>query len=134
MVISAQEVVMNRRLIWVVALFIACVGVSKTSAQGKHLTRARMKSIVFEEVDFRAIRFSDAVEYLKKQSVERDPRKKGINVILRLDPARNPEITLHLGKSSMYKVMGLITEVAEYNWRYIGETLVLEPKPKKSTG
>jgi len=125
---------MNRKLIWIVALFIACLSVSESPAQGKYLTRARMKSIVFEEVDFRTIRFSDAVEYLKKESVERDPRKKGINVILKLDPARNPEITLHLGKSSMYKVMTLITDVAEYNWRYIGETLVLEPKPKKKAG
>ena len=122
---------MNRRLIWIVAVFIACVSVSKSPAQGKYLTRARMKSIVFEEVDFRSIRFSDAVEYLKAESADRDPRKKGINIILKLDPEQNPELTLMLGKSSMYKVSSLITDVAEYDWRFIGETLVLEPEPKK---
>lgn len=122
---------MKTRLIWIVAILIACLSVSTGSAQGKYLTRARMKSIVFEKVDFRSIRFSDAVDYLKTESVDRDPRKKGINIILKLDPEQNPEITLLLGKSSMYKIMGLITDVAEYDWRYIGETLVLEPKPKK---
>ncbi len=124
---------MNVKLVWLAVTLAALTLVSDSRADGKYLTRARMKSIVFEEVDFRSIRFSDAVAFLRSESKARDPKKTGVNVILKLDPAQNPQITLLLGKSSMYKVMSLITEVAEYDWRYIGGTLVLEPKPKKGT-
>ncbi len=98
-------------------------------AGGKQLTRARMKSVVLQDVDFREIRFSDAVEFLKQESKEQDPQEKGINLILKLDPKRNPKITMKLGKKSMYEVLTLISDVAGYQWRYIGGTVVLEPKP-----
>jgi hypothetical protein len=120
---------MKKQLVVLLSLVvIACVA----EAAGGSLTLARMKSVILSEVDFREIRFSDAVEFLKEQSREQDPKKRGINILLKLDPNKNPSITLKLGKSTMYQVLTLITEVAEYQWRYIGSMLVLEPIPEET--
>ncbi len=95
---------------------------------GPYEAEARMKTIVFEELDFRAIVFSDAVQYLREQSRARDPCKKGVNLLLKLDPARNPTITLKHGKTTFYQALHMLTAIARYDWRYIGGTLVLEPR------
>ena len=113
----------------VLAVLIFCGMTPASHAGGQHLTRARMKAVVLRDVDFREIRFSDAVAFLKQESKEQDPQEKGINLILKLDPNQDPQITMKLGKKSMYDVLTLISDVAGYQWRFIGGTLILEPKP-----
>lgn len=121
---------MRYGFVCLLAALITCGVARDGHADGKHMTRARMKAVVLQDVDFRGIRFSDAVAFLREESKAQDPNEKGINLILKLDPKQNPEITMKLGKKSMYEVLTLITDVAEYRWRYIGGTLILEPKPE----
>ncbi|MBT3194073.1 MAG: hypothetical protein HN341_16135 [Verrucomicrobia bacterium] len=89
-----------------------------------------MKTVVFQELDFRSISFSDAVEYLRLQSKELDPQEKGINILLKSENGPNPNLSLMLGKTSMHRALKLITDVAGYRWRFIGNMLILEPRPK----
>ena len=121
---------MRYGFICLLAALITCGMASDGHADGKYMTRARMKAVVLQDIDFRGIRFSDAVAFLRAESKAQDPNKKGVNLILKLDPKQNPEITMKLGKKSMYDVLTLITDVAEYQWRYIGGTLILEPRPE----
>jgi hypothetical protein len=105
-------------------------GLAIQAEAGRALVESRMKTIIFEELDFRSISFTNAVEYLRLQSRALDPQKKGINMILKTDGGANPSLSLMLGKTSLYRALKLITEVAEYRWRFIGNTLILEPRPK----
>ena len=79
--------------------------------------------------------FTDAVDYLRHQAKERDPQKKGINIIVKSSGGHNPKLTLQMGKTSLHGVLKTITDIADYRWRFIGDTLILEPippsKPKK---
>jgi hypothetical protein len=88
-----------------------------------------MKTIIFDKIDFRSISFLDAVDYLRHQAKVRDPQKKGINIIVKSGGGHNPKLTLQLGKSSLYRVLKTITDIADYRWRFIGDTLILEPIP-----
>jgi hypothetical protein len=117
-----------------VAVVLCClcaVGVNG----GRAYLEARMKTIIFEKIDFRSIEFSDAVEYLRFQSKELDPQKKGINIILKKEGGQNPKLTLQLGRTSLHRALKTITDIADYRWRFIGNNLMLEPippsKPKK---
>ena len=113
---------------YAVVLMLLC-SVTAPAFAGRALVEARMKTIVFQELDFRSISFTDAVEYLRLQSRELDPHGKGINIILKSEGAANPNLSLMLGKTSMHRALKLITDVAEYRWRFIGNTLILEPNP-----
>jgi len=110
------------------AVILLCLG-SVSVTGGSASTEARMKTIIFEKIDFRSISFADAVDYLRYQAKERDPQKKGINIIVKSGGAENTKLTLQMGKTSLHRVLKTITDIADYRWRFIGDTLILEPIP-----
>ncbi len=117
-----------------IAVVMFCMGVISVNG-GNASAEARMKTIIFEKIDFRSITFLDAVDYLRQQAKERDPQKKGVNIIVKSNGAPNPKLTLQMDKTSLHRVLKTITDIADYRWRFIGDTLILEPippsKPKK---
>jgi len=120
---------------WKLCMAAAALGASIVSPgfADPAMVKARMKSIVFEELDFRSIAFTDAVAFLKQEARARDPKKKGINLILKTEGGANPTLSLMLGKASLYEVLKLITETADYRWCFIGDNLILEPNPQEET-
>lgn len=116
------------------AVILLCLG-SVSVTGGSASTEARMKTIIFEKIDFRSISFVDAVDYLRYQAKELDPQKKGINIIVKTKGGHNPKLTLQMGKTSLHGALKTICDIADYRWRFIGDTLILEPippsKPKK---
>ncbi len=118
---------MKKGLVLMVVTFLMVAG----AFAGRALVEARMKTIIFEKIEFRSIRFSEAIEYLRSKSKELDPQKKCINIILKTQGGQNPKLTLNLGRTTLYTVLKSVTDIAEYRWHYIGNTLILEPIPKK---
>jgi len=120
----------QRQFVVIVGLCLVSV---LSSLAGRSLVETRMKAIIFEELDIRSIAFVDAVEFLRQEARSRDPKKKGVNIILKRGKGPNPTLSLMMGKTTLYKVLRLITDTAQYQWRYIGDTLILEPIPPSSS-
>ena len=116
----------------IVVLALGC-GLAGQAQAGRALVEARMKTIIFPKLDFRAITFVDSVEYLRLTAKELDPEGKGINIILKAKGGANPTLSMMLGKTSLHKALKLVTEIAGYRWRFIGNTLMLEPRPPPPT-
>ena len=112
----------------IVVLALGC-GLAGQAQAGSALVEARMKTIIFPKLDFRTITFVDAVEYLRLNAKELDPRGKGVNIILKSEGGANPKLSMMLGKTSLHKALKLVSEIAGYRWRFIGNTLMLEPRP-----
>jgi hypothetical protein len=128
--LTRENFMKQKQVIVIVGLCMASV---LAAFAGRSSVEARMKTIIFEDLDIRSISFVDAVEFLRQEARSRDPIKKGINIILKRGSGPNPTLSLMMGKTTLYKVLRLITETAEYQWRYIGDTLILEPIPPSTS-
>ena len=115
-----------KSLIFTIAV---CCLMAVPSIGGQLFVEARMKTIIFEEINFRSIQFTDAVDYLREKSKELDPQKKGINIIVKSHNGPNPKLTMKMGKNSLYTILKELSNSAHYRWRFIGNNLILEPIP-----
>jgi len=120
----------------------------------------KMERIIIPEIEFRQANIHDVVDFLNKASVEadkseNDPSRKGINIILNLNPAGGasataapakgdalfpdagtgggggptvPEITFTARYISMLSAMKIITSVAGLRYRVDGNIVMIVPQ------
>jgi hypothetical protein len=125
-VLDFKEVIMRKFMLVVLAVVMVAAAYA-----GQSLVDARMKTIIFDKLEFRSIPFDEIVTYLRDMSKELDQQKRGVSIVLKLDKSRNPKLTLSLGKTTLYTALATVVDMADYRKRYIGNTVILEPIPKK---
>ena len=106
-------------------------------AEARAMTvEARMEAIKIPQIDLRQARIRDAVEFLKKSSIEFDnpqaPQKeKGINLILNLqgmDEAKLALITFSARNISVKDALNALVSAAGLQYRIDGAIVFIEPK------
>lgn len=93
----------------------------------------KMQNIIFPTVDFEGASLEEAIEFLRIKSrdydtVERDPSKRGVNLILR--PGANPssaQISLSLKDVPMSEALRYITELANMKYKVEPYAVVVVP-------
>jgi general secretion pathway protein D len=96
--------------------------ISNTANAGRYLME-KMQRIVFPTVQFQGASIDEAVEFLRIKSkdldtMERDPTKRGVNIILRAGSAPSTaQITLELRDVPMVEALRYITELAGMKYK-----------------
>jgi hypothetical protein len=93
--------------------------VSRSHTQDDQI-RAAMEHIILPEVDFRCAGIRGAFNYLQQQSQERDPQKRGINIVLQLDETpsatdvtpEEPTVTFKARDIGLLEAVKIVTSVA----------------------
>jgi hypothetical protein len=72
-------------------------------SRGAAATLAKAQAMRLAKLEFREASLAEAVEFLRKKSVELDPEKKGLNIVLKAPPNLvQTKITLSLRDVSLY--------------------------------
>jgi len=127
-------------------------GASTEDAARRQKVTAKLKRIVIPQVDFRQAHVSDVVEFLRKASVERDPEKTGVNIVLKIGPRPPPKglddpfseardwlnnpplITFTARQLSLYDTLQLIGQVSNLEIRIMSwGVLVTRPERSKAS-
>ena len=91
-------------------------GVSK----GKAATLAKAKALRLAKLEFHEATVTEAVEFLRRKSVELDPEKKGVNIVLKVPPDRGKaKVTLSLADVPLLDALRYLANLA---------ALVVEPE------
>ncbi|MEM7144910.1 MAG: M56 family metallopeptidase [Verrucomicrobiota bacterium] len=85
-------------------------------------TEAKLKNIVIPSIEFKEVPFTDAVDFLRQQSVKLDvetddPSKKGINVIIRGGELADTPITLKLTNVPLGEALRYLTQLSGTNYK-----------------
>jgi beta-lactamase regulating signal transducer with metallopeptidase domain len=81
----------------------------------------RLSRIVIPVIEFREAYLGEALQFLQAQSVEQDPAKQGVNLILKADvnqAASNPQISLVLKNVPLSEALRYLAELAGMKLRY----------------
>ena len=108
--------------VWLDFLTVEVVRLPRTgaNAKGSAATLARAQGILIPKLEFREASLVDAVDVLRKKSVELDPEKKGLNFVLKAPPnLAQTKITLSLTDVSLYDAARYVANLA---------ALVVEPE------
>ena len=90
----------------------------------------KLQSIILPEINLSKAKVEIVVQYLQQRSIELDPAKKGVNLILKLDgkPADQlPEITFSGKQVSLLDALKVLTQVAGMTYRFDGRLVFIEP-------
>ena len=121
------------------ALALSAVVLLALPASGadKYSIISKMKQTVIPEMSFEDASFSDVVAFLKHVSRELDPTpaKSGVNMILKTKAGEKTRVSFDATDITLYDALRAVTLIAEYEWRFVGSILFIEPEPdeKKPT-
>lgn len=107
-------------------------------SQGAYLTQ-KMQQIIFPQVSFSGATLEEAIEFLRVKSrdldlTERNPEKKGVNIILRAgDAPPSAQITLDLKDVPMAEALRYITELAGMKYKVEPFAVVVVPLSETTT-
>lgn len=99
-----------------------------------------MEHIVIPRVDFRAARLEDVVAFLREASVEHDPTRRGINIVLNIPRERRrsstwaaegaglPLVTFAAGEIDLLQALQTVARVAGLKLRIIDGVVELSPR------
>jgi type II secretory pathway component HofQ len=68
--------------------------------------------IVIPSIEFVEAPLSSVIEFLVKKSLELDPEKKGVNIILQLSDAKPPAITLNLRNVPLLQALKYVAQLS----------------------
>ena len=89
-------------------------------SKGKAATLAKAQGIRIAKLEFREASVTEAVEYLRRKSVELDPQKKGLNIVLKAPPnLEKTKVTLSLTDVPLLDALRYLANLA---------ALVVEPE------
>ncbi len=81
-------------------------------AREKPVGIERLEKIIIPELALRQANIEDVVEFLRKVSVENDPQKVGVTIVLNLQGEKPPLITFSAKQISLFDAFRIITKVA----------------------
>ena len=91
----------------------------------------KLHSIIIPRIEFRYAKLAEVIDFLVFAAQERDPDKKGVNIVL-MDKANTSEITLSLKNVSLHKALGFIAKMADLRIDLEGEVVVLRNSKDKT--
>ena len=83
--------------------------------------------VVLPRVQFQNTPFNEAVDFLRVKSRELDPRKKGLNIVVK--PGGNPDVRITLGLAGLplNEALRYCAQLANYTLSFDGDVAVLTP-------
>lgn len=87
-------------------------------------------AIIIPRVDFRSANLAECVEFLNAKSRELDVAKKGINLVLKNEDAKLPEITLSLSNIPVSVALEYLTRLADFEIETSEHAILLKPAAK----
>ena len=94
----------------------------------KAVVVARMKQIMVPTIDIKPLStLKDAVEILRKASKEYDPRKDGVNIVLKTATGEPVPVVpkIRANNISVYNALDLITGAVGYGFEVKGDSVVI---------
>ena len=93
-------------------------------------TEKKLQSIILPSMSLSNAKVEIVLQFLQQRSIELDPAKKGVNLILKLDgkPADQlSEITFSGKQISLLEALKVVTQVAGMTYRIDGNIVFIEP-------
>lgn len=87
----------------------------------------KARRIILPRVEIQGASITDAVELLRAKSLEFDPAKQGINIILRNEPPSTAEITLSLRDVPLNEALRYVNELAGMQVVWVDDSAFLRP-------
>jgi hypothetical protein len=96
---------------------------------------SKMKRTVIPEMSFKEASFSEVVAFLKQSSRAFDPTsaKTGVNIILKMKAGEKTHVSFDAADITLYDALRAVTLIAEYEWRFVGSILFIEPEPEEKS-
>lgn len=86
---------------------------ARTNSKGAAATLAKAQAIRIPKLEFREASVTEALDYLRRKSVELDPEKKGINIVLKAPPnLAQIKITLSLTDVPLLEAVRYVANLA----------------------
>ena len=106
-----------------------------TEAITQNPTEKKLSSIVIDKFEFQEVSIQMLVDYLGKKSIELDPEKKGVNIVLKLndDMKKNPpKVTITLKGVSLGDAIKYVCTVSNLDYRIEPQVVLISSKDKDS--
>ena len=116
--------------IWLDFLTVDIVPIQRPELKSKILDVA--KAITIPKLDFREATLTEALEFLRSKSRDLDPRKEGINFVLKVPPSFSQvKITISLINVPLLEAVKYITNLASLEFSVEENALVVHPKGER---
>lgn len=84
----------------------------------------KMNSIIIPQVNFSGMELTRVVQTLSELSVEYDPKKEGINIVVLFNPEQNnPRVNISLRNLSLDRILNFVTQQVSFSYD-VGEDAV----------
>ncbi len=103
-----------------------------TPVQPANAFHVKAKQLVLPRVQFKNAKLSEAVEYLRRKSVEIDPAKNGLNILLRASDKGDPEITLDVSDVRFSEALGYVAQLSGSVVTYESYAVLITPQANKT--
>ena len=104
--------------------------VAAPAADGMDLEK-KLESIMLPKIELFNAQIGIVVQYLQQRSIELDPAKKGVNIVLKLGakPADQvPLITFNAREISLLEALKAVTQLTGLGYRLDGNMVFIEPE------
>jgi beta-lactamase regulating signal transducer with metallopeptidase domain len=88
----------------------------------------KAESIIIPKVDFRGATLLECLEFLKRKSIDLDPKKEGVNIVVNIPkelPNTKALITLNLRNVTLSEAVKYVTGLANCRYRYDERAIVI---------